>query len=82
MARKAAELLGRARQNPQSLSFRELERLVLAVGYVFDRQSGSHRIYRCRGLPIINLQAIGKDAKPYQVRQVLQIIDEYRLEVK
>jgi hypothetical protein len=80
--RKPSELLERARANPQSLSFRELERLVVAIGYAFDRQSGSHRIYRCKGLPIINLQSAGKDAKPYQVRQVLGIIDEYALEVE
>jgi len=79
--RQPSELLERARANPQSLSFRELERLMAALGYVLDRQSGSHRIYRCRGLPIINLQS-GKDAKPYQVRQVLGIIDEYALEVE
>jgi len=55
------------------------------VGYVERRRAGSHRIYRHATrpeLPIINLQAgsAGK-AKPYQVRQVLAIIETYELEV-
>lgn len=85
MGRKPAELLEWVRQNPKSVEFRDLLRLVKAIGYVLDRQKGSHQIYRhptAAGLPIINLQEDGKDAKPYQVRQVLQVIDEHGLEVQ
>ena len=55
--------------------------LVLSIGYKFDRQRGSHRIYRAPGLPMINLQeAQSGKAKPYQVRQVLAIVDEHGIE--
>jgi hypothetical protein len=33
-------------------------------------------------LPLVNLQADGANAKPYQVRQVLRLIEEYKLEVQ
>jgi predicted RNA binding protein YcfA (HicA-like mRNA interferase family) len=72
------------RKNPASLEFRELVRLVEALGYRLDRQRGSHQIFRHPGpgLPIINLHADGKQAKAYQVRQVLRLIEEHGLEVK
>jgi hypothetical protein len=33
-------------------------------------------------LPIVNLQGGGATAKMYQVRQVVRLIDEHKLEVK
>lgn len=83
VGRKPAELLEWIRRNPSSVAMRELVRLIEAIGYSLDRQHGSHRIYRHAraSLPIINLQADGKQATPYQVRQVLRLIEEHGLEV-
>ncbi|WP_155815885.1 type II toxin-antitoxin system HicA family toxin [Rhodothermus marinus] len=49
-------------------------RLIECFGFEFAREKGSHRIYKTR---LINLQP-GKNgkAKPYQVKQVLKIIEE------
>lgn len=33
-------------------------------------------------LPMVNLQSDGGNAKPYQVRQVLSLFDENKLEVR
>lgn len=79
------KLLDLAKQRPGSLKFRELCALVEAVGFRLDRQKGSHRIYWFPGrrdVDRLNLQK-GESgvAKPYQVRQVLKIIEEYGLEV-
>jgi hypothetical protein len=80
-----ARVLDSARRGPANVSFDDLCSLVERIGYVKRRQTGSHRIYRHPArpdLPLINLQRSrsGK-AKPYQVRQVLDIIDTYNLEV-
>lgn len=78
----AAELMEKARRAPASLAFSELCRLVESVGYRLVRTKGSHRIYLHDArpeLPIINLQRVRGKAKPYQVRQVLRIIDEHGL---
>jgi hypothetical protein len=52
---------------------------------VLDRKRGSHRIYRHPlrpDLPLVNLQESGAGkAKPYQVRQVLGIIETHGLKV-
>ena len=50
----------------------------------FDKRvSGGHHIFRKEGvLEKINLQKEGNKAKPYQVRQVRNIILKYKLGVK
>ena len=62
------------------LALRPFERLLLAVGFVLARQSGSHRVYvhpRC-SRPMV-VQPKGGDAAPYQARQFLDMIEEYGL---
>ncbi len=74
------ELLERARNNPQSLSFRELQQLVEKAGFRLKRVRGSHHVYTRKGtVEIINLQPKGRMAKPYQVRQVVGLINKYGL---
>lgn len=50
---------------------------------VWKRISGDHYIFRKEGvLEKVNLQKEGNKAKPYQVRQVRNIILKYKLGVK
>jgi predicted RNA binding protein YcfA (HicA-like mRNA interferase family) len=78
------KLLARVRGNPHGVSFDELVRLAEAVGFVLARTQGSHHIFSHprRGIPLVNLQRSndGK-AKPYQVAQVLDLIDTHHLEI-
>ena len=85
VGRTAAEILEQARRSPANVRFAELRRLVEAIGYVHRRQKGSHHVFTHAArpeLPMINLQSDGATAKPYQVRQVLRLIEENNLEVK
>lgn len=79
-----ADLIERMRGGPANVRFADLCRLVEQLGYDERRRVGSHRIYRHAtrsDLPLINLQeAGGGKAKPYQVRQVLAIVDAHGLE--
>jgi len=44
------------------------------------RVRGSHHVFFCDGIEeILNLQPRGASAKPYQVKQVRQIILKYKL---
>jgi hypothetical protein len=81
---KARRILDAARARPASLSFSELQQLARAAGFSLARISGDHFIYTRPGIPeIINLQPRGrKNAKPYQVRQVVELIDRYRMEIE
>ena len=62
--------------------FRDLQHLLGRLGFELDRVSGSHHIYVHPNVPRpLNVQPIGKDAKPYQVRQLRDMIVEFGLEV-
>jgi predicted RNA binding protein YcfA (HicA-like mRNA interferase family) len=70
------KLLAKARTNPKSLSFAELERLLAHSGFEFARQSGSHRIWLSPAKRAIPIQSDRGRAKAYQVMQVLRLIEE------
>ncbi|WP_174275113.1 type II toxin-antitoxin system HicA family toxin [Sphingomonas bacterium] len=81
---RVAKLHASILANPRSpIPFREFERLLVAFGFALDRISGSHRIY---GHPrvdrMLNIQPRGKEAKPYQLVQFLDIVEEFGLEIE
>ncbi len=66
----------------RSIPFRDFEKLVVAFGFRFDRMNGSHAIYKHPRLPRpFPIQPEGKDAKRYQVRDLLELVEEYGLEL-
>lgn len=70
--------------NPRAaLSFRDFERLLSAFGFVLVRTVGSHRQYAhprvSRPFPV---QPEGKNAKRYQVREFLDIIEKFDLSME
>jgi predicted RNA binding protein YcfA (HicA-like mRNA interferase family) len=85
MGRTGAEILDQARRGPANVRFRDLCRLVEAIGYTLRRQKGSHHVFahaRRPEQPIVNLQSDGATARVYQVRQAMRLIDEHKLEVR
>jgi hypothetical protein len=70
--------LDEARANVTSLRFGNLCALAECFGWVFIRQSGSHRMYKRTGSTLLmNFQEDRNGrAKPYQARQLLAAIDE------
>ena len=65
-----------------SLPFRDFERLLLAFGFVPVRQKGSHQSYKHpKTQRMLVVQPRGKDAKGYQVRQFLDMVEEYGLTI-
>ncbi|HET7234614.1 MAG TPA: type II toxin-antitoxin system HicA family toxin [Longimicrobium sp.] len=70
--------LDEARANITGLRFANLCALAECFGWVFVRQSGSHRLYKRNGsTALMNFQEDRSGrAKPYQVRQMLAAIDE------
>jgi predicted RNA binding protein YcfA (HicA-like mRNA interferase family) len=66
------------RQGGRNIAFRDLQRLLEKLGFRLTRVSGSHHIYIHPKVPRpMNVQAAGKDAKPYQVRQLRDMIEEF-----
>jgi predicted RNA binding protein YcfA (HicA-like mRNA interferase family) len=56
---------------------------VEAFGFELNRISGSHHIFVHPEIPeLINLQNVNGKAKPYQIKQLLKIIEKYNLEME
>ena len=60
-----------------------MRRLVEAFGFELSRTSGSHHIFSYPEVPeLLNLQEVRGQAKPYQIRQFLRLVERYALEMK
>jgi predicted RNA binding protein YcfA (HicA-like mRNA interferase family) len=56
--------------------------LVEAFGFHLSRVEGSHHIFAHPDVPeLINIQNVGGQAKPYQVRQFLKLVERYNLKL-
>ena len=63
--------------------FGDRRALVEAFGFRSVRVSGSHHIFARLDVPeLINVQAVRGQAKPYQVRQFLKLVERYGLSVE
>lgn len=63
----------------ENIKFSDLRRLLDVLGFI-ERVRGDHHIYTRDGVQeIINLQPRGNHAKPYQVKQVRNLIIKYKL---
>jgi len=62
-----------------NIAFDDHRSLLLWMGFQ-ERIRGSHHLYRKEGInEKVNLQKDGSKAKPYQVRQVREILLKYQL---
>jgi predicted RNA binding protein YcfA (HicA-like mRNA interferase family) len=62
-----------------NIRFDDLRTLLVDLGFE-ERSRGSHRIFRRDDIEeIVTLQPRGSKAKSYQVKQVRQVINKYRL---
>jgi predicted RNA binding protein YcfA (HicA-like mRNA interferase family) len=63
-----------------NVRFADLQRLAEACGFELQRVAGSHHIYVHAEIDaVLNLQDARGQAKPYQVRQFLRIVERYDL---
>ncbi len=78
---KPRKLLERLRHGScANVSFADFTALVEAFGFRLGRSTGSHRIYfHDKATRPLNLQPMHGDAKPYQIRQFLQMVTEFDL---
>ena len=71
---KKEKLLEKAKNNPQGLRFSEFENLLNLCGWVFDHQTGSHRIWYSPQKDRLSIQPTkNNQAKAYQIKQFLNL---------
>jgi hypothetical protein len=55
-------------------------KVVEAFGFELKRTRGSHHVFVRVGVPeLLNLQEVRGQAKPYQIRQFLSLVERYAL---
>ena len=65
---------------PHNVRFRDLLGLAEALGFRVERIEGSHHILTHPDIPeLLNLQEVKGEVKPYQVRQLLHLIERHNL---
>ncbi len=72
--------LEKALAGSQNIRFGDLVSLAEALGFVRKRTSGSHTIFKHPEVEeLLNLQDASGQAKPYQVRQLIRLVEKYDL---
>src|SRR5208283_4218278 len=64
----------------RNIRFADMANLVAGFGFHLSRTSGSHHIFSRPGIPeLVNLQEVRGEAKPYQIRQFIKLVERYNL---
>ena len=67
----------------RNVAFADLIDLVEAFGFQLARVSGSHHIFTHPDIAeLLNLQEVRGEAKPYQIRQFLRLVERYNLKLR
>ena len=67
----------------QNVSFADTKTLVEASGFTLLRTEGSHHIYSHPAISeLVNLQNVNGEAKAYQLRQFLRLVERYDLRLE
>lgn len=78
---KPRKILQQALSGSKNIRFGDFVTLIEAFGFALERISGSHHIFSHPAVPqTISVQPYsGSQAKPYQIRQFLKIVEQYEL---
>lgn len=82
--KKKQKFFSKAKRNPESISYKEIQELAVFYDFAFDTQKGSHIQYKRRDDPygFMNFQPRKNDkkmAKIFQVRQLIKFIETNEL---
>ncbi len=81
--RRRRRLLQKLLSGSKNIHFVEAVACAEAFGFRLSRINGSHHIYVHTAIPeLVNLQNVHGQAKPYQVKQLLRLIERYNLQME
>jgi predicted RNA binding protein YcfA (HicA-like mRNA interferase family) len=77
------KLLQRILAGSKNVRFSDMIGLVEGFGFRLSRTEGSHHIFVHPDIAeLVNLQEVKGQAKPYQMRQFLKLVERYSLKLK
>jgi len=79
---KRKKLLQKILNSQKNIRFSDFVNLVEGFGFAQDRTSGSHHIFSSpRVAELVNIQNVNGQAKPYQIKQFLALVEKYDLQM-
>ena len=67
----------------KNIRFSDMVNLVQGFGFNLSRTDGSHHIFVRPDIPeLVNLQNFKGQAKPYQIRQFLKLVEKHNLKLE
>jgi predicted RNA binding protein YcfA (HicA-like mRNA interferase family) len=67
----------------RNVPFSDIVSLARGFGFDIARIRGSHHVFQHPRIPeMLNLQEVGGEAKPYQIRQFLRIVERHDLRLE
>ena len=74
------KLLQKILDGSKNVRFQDMVALAQAFGFRLARVQGSHHIFTHPGIPeLVNLQDVHGQAKPYQMKQFLKLVERHNL---
>ncbi|MDR3149533.1 MAG: type II toxin-antitoxin system HicA family toxin [Oscillospiraceae bacterium] len=66
----------------KNVRYTDFVALLKSFDFVLTRSDGSHNIFKRHGISeFLNIQNVNGEAKPYQIRQFLQIVEKNNLKL-
>lgn len=67
----------------RNVAFADMINLIEGFGFRLARVSGSHHVYSHTNVgELVNMQEVKGEAKPYQIRQFLKLVERYNLKLE
>ncbi|MDQ1354922.1 MAG: hypothetical protein QG657_5231 [Acidobacteriota bacterium] len=80
---KPEKILLKVLSGSKNIRFTEFIHLVEAFGFQLSRIKGSHHIFVHPDVDeLVNLQNVNGEAKPYQIKQFLELVEEYDIKLE
>ncbi len=80
---KPQKLLIKILSGSKNIRFTDFVHLIEEFGFHHSRTKGSHHIFVHPDVDeLVNIQDVNGEAKPYQIKQFLELVEEYGLRME
>jgi len=80
---KLKKILEKVLAGSKNIAFNDFILLVEGSGFHLSRVSGSHHIFvHPKVKELVNLQNVKGQVKPYQIKQFMELVERYNLQIE
>ena len=80
---KVKKILEKVLAGSKNIAFKDFILLVEGFGFHLSRVSGSHHIFvHPKVKELVNLQNVKGQVKPYQIKQFMELVERYDLQIE